>query len=407
MEKNKNNFSTLEKLSWQDIVDFLPDAAFVIDQDKKVVGWNHGMEDLTGVSRDSILGNGDYCYSIPFYGNRRPIMIDLVKVPDEEIEKNYDYVKREGNTLSAEVYLPTVFGGRGAFLWAKAWAIYDKNKNFIASLELIRDISEHKRSEAILKQDKEYFEQMVAQMTKKLVETEHQLVESKHLSELGALSAIVGHELRNPLGVISMAAFNIKKKLSNDNCFSLVEKNIDNIEKKVIEADRIINNLLFYSKIRKPKIESFNIYDLILECIQEVKLRFSSDDIKFIVDIKKIKDLFIEADSLQIKEVFINILSNAFEAIISKSGAVELKAIKDSNKNEISVSIKDNGLGIDDMVQANVFTPFFSTKPKGTGLGLAVSKQIVNFHRGRIVFESVKNQGTSFTIVLPIKSPLQ
>lgn len=408
MGRNKENSSVFWRLKWQDIVDFLPDAAFVIDKEKKVVGWNHGMEELTGVARNNILNQGNFAYAIPFYGERRPIMIDLVQTPDDEIEKNYKYVKRKGNTLMAEVYLPGVFRGKGAFLWAKAWAIYDKKKNFVAALEIIRDISEHKESEAILKKDKEYFEQMVSEMTKKLLETERQLVESKHLSELGALSAIVGHELRNPLGVMRMAAYNMRKKLANNSCGCLhvVEKNIANIEKKVTEADAIINNLLFYSKIRLPKIEKINIFNLLIECIKETKMRFSKENIKFKVNISKIRRQFIDADALQIKEVFINILSNAFEAIISKSGVVEISSKIDIKKNELYITVKDNGLGIDSLIQADVFTPFFSTKPKGTGLGLAVAKQLVNFHRGRIEFSSIKNRGTSFTIVLPIHSIL-
>ena len=89
-----------------DIIDFLPDATFVIDREKRVVAWNKAIEEMTGVKKEEILGKGDYAYAVPFYGEPRPITIDLLFERNEEMEKTYGHVQREGSKLSMEVYVP-------------------------------------------------------------------------------------------------------------------------------------------------------------------------------------------------------------------------------------------------------------------------------------------------------------
>ena len=75
-----------------DIIEFLPDATFVIDRESKVIAWNKAIEEMTGVKKEEIIGKGDYAYSVPFYGKPRPLLVDLLTVPQEEIEVQYSYV---------------------------------------------------------------------------------------------------------------------------------------------------------------------------------------------------------------------------------------------------------------------------------------------------------------------------
>jgi PAS domain S-box-containing protein len=130
-----------------DIIDFLPDATFVIDQDKKVIAWNRAIEEMSGARKEDILGQGDYAYALPFWGERRPIIIDLIGVEDPEFESKYTYVQRQGNTLYAEVYVPSMFGGRGAEVWVMASPLLDSEGNQVGAIESIRDITERKRLE--------------------------------------------------------------------------------------------------------------------------------------------------------------------------------------------------------------------------------------------------------------------
>ncbi len=128
------------------IIDFLPDATFVIDLDGRVIAWNNAMEALTGIPAESILGKGNYEYALPFYKERRPILIDLVLMPEIEIEKKYDTVERIGNTLVVDIFIQDFRPG-GVFLWAKASPLFDSQGHISGAIETIRDITDRKRAE--------------------------------------------------------------------------------------------------------------------------------------------------------------------------------------------------------------------------------------------------------------------
>jgi len=132
-----------------DILNFLPDAMLAIDNEGRVIAWNDAIERMTGVSAGDILGKGDYEYSLPFYGERRPILIDLLLSEHPEIEKRYDYVHRHGDRLTTEVFSPLLFMGKGAYLWGTATPLYDPDSNRIGAVEVIRDITERKQTEAL------------------------------------------------------------------------------------------------------------------------------------------------------------------------------------------------------------------------------------------------------------------
>jgi len=144
-----------------DIVDFLPDATFVIDQDKKVIAWNRAAEEMTGTRKENILGQGDYAYAIPFYGERRPITVDLIGAEDSEWKSKYEYVRKQGNTLFTEVFVQRVFGGRGADLWVMASPLLDSQGDRVGAIESIRDITERKRAEAAIRESEERFRSVV------------------------------------------------------------------------------------------------------------------------------------------------------------------------------------------------------------------------------------------------------
>jgi PAS domain S-box-containing protein len=133
-----------------DIIDFLPDATFVIDLGGKVIAWNRTIEEITGVRKEAILGKGDYAYAVPFYGEPRPILIDLVFVEESEVKLQYDYVRREEGTFYGETFVPFVYSGKGAFLWGKASPLFDKDGNIVGAIESIHDISGLKHLEEIV-----------------------------------------------------------------------------------------------------------------------------------------------------------------------------------------------------------------------------------------------------------------
>lgn len=128
----------------KDIIDFLPDATFAINLEGKVIVWNRAVEEMTGVKAENILGKTDYEYALPFYGKRRPVMVDLVLKPDQKIERNYEKItKMQGDLLLAEV--STTVAGRKAFLWGKASPLYDSKGIIVGAIETIRDITDRKQ----------------------------------------------------------------------------------------------------------------------------------------------------------------------------------------------------------------------------------------------------------------------
>jgi len=129
-----------------DIIDFLPDATFVVDSQGQVIVWNKAIERMTGVKARDILGKGNYEYSLPFYGKRRPILIDLVINQDNIVEKEYLTFEKREKVLVGESFCPGV-GQTGAFLFGTASPLYDSSGNIVGAIESIRDVTERKRAE--------------------------------------------------------------------------------------------------------------------------------------------------------------------------------------------------------------------------------------------------------------------
>ncbi len=133
-------------------IEFLTDAMFVIDQDKRIVAWNHACEVMTGVRKEGLLGQGDYAYAEPFYGERRPMLIDLLDLPSPEVEAFYKNVRRRGDALCAETFVPHLKGGQGAHVWGEASPLFDRKGRRCGAFEVIRDVTEQKRVEQALRE---------------------------------------------------------------------------------------------------------------------------------------------------------------------------------------------------------------------------------------------------------------
>ena len=149
---------------FSDIIDFLPDATFVIDRAGKVIAWNRGIEEMTGVRHRDILGKGDYLYGVPFYGKPRPILIDLVIKNEPDFIKAYNITDRKGNSLCAEVFASCIYHGRGAHLWGSASTLFNAAGNLIGAIESIRDITGRKTLESELRDREAELEERTVQL---------------------------------------------------------------------------------------------------------------------------------------------------------------------------------------------------------------------------------------------------
>ncbi|MCL6449445.1 MAG: diguanylate cyclase [Armatimonadetes bacterium] len=145
-ERSVERLSLLER-----IVDSLPDATLAVDREGKVLVWNRAMEEMTGVKRDEMLDRGEYAYAVPFYGEKRPILVNLLLGNGKEWEQEYEKIERKGHILVGEGFAPFACGGRGLYFWTLVAPIYDDKGNLLGAVQCIRDISERKKIEEELR----------------------------------------------------------------------------------------------------------------------------------------------------------------------------------------------------------------------------------------------------------------
>jgi len=157
------------------IIDFLPDATFVIDKEGKVIAWNRAIETMTEVQAKDILGKGNYEYAIPFYGERRPVLIDLALQHVKEIEDKYAHIERKDEALEGEAYMPNMKEG-AVYLHGKAAVLYDSAGHLYGAIESIRDITERKNGEQTRERLVKELESKNAEMERFTYTVSHDLI---------------------------------------------------------------------------------------------------------------------------------------------------------------------------------------------------------------------------------------
>ena len=135
-----------------DIIDFLPDATFVVDREGTVIAWNRAMEAMSGVKKEDILGKGDHAHAIALYGHPRAMMADLLLHNDARMKSSYAHLERKGNTFFGEAHVPSIHGGKGGHVWGMASLLFDRRGDIVGAIESIRDITDRKEMESALRQ---------------------------------------------------------------------------------------------------------------------------------------------------------------------------------------------------------------------------------------------------------------
>lgn len=241
-----------------------------------------------------------------------------------------------------------------------------------------------------------------------LERTQEQLVRSERLAAIGQLASVVGHELRNPLGVITNAHYLLRSALERDHANPDAVRHLTTAEREVGAATLIVGDLLDYARARAPVTTPVDVVDLITEVLTVLP-----PPAEITVTREDAPDLPpVQADRDQLRQVLLNLLSNGYEAIVSAAQAGQPAATgpnggtvtirTSANGDKVSIAVVDTGIGMDDETRAQVFEPFFSRRTRGTGLGLAVTRRIVDSHEGVIHIDSVEGEGTTFTVEFPV-----
>jgi len=226
---------------------------------------------------------------------------------------------------------------------------------------------------------------------KKLLQ--ERLITSEKLSTIGLLASVVGHEIRNPLGVIRNSACFLSMKLK-DNTDEKVVKHLKILEREVNSANLIISDLLDFARKKLPALELTDLNNVVMDVLSSI---FIPENIKVTTELCEIPPMLFDRE--QIRRAFLNLTLNAVQAM-PEGGKLLVQTSK--HFDSVEIAFTDTGVGISKENMEKLFTPLFSTKAKGIGLGLSICKQIVDGHDGNITVQGSVGEGSTFTVKLPM-----
>ena len=366
------------------IIEFLPDATFVVDKDMNILAWNRAMEELTGVVKGEMIGQGSRACSVPLYGQQRKQLLDLLDTDDHELEASYQKIQRKGSSLYVETFAPKVYGGTGAHIWAIAAPLYDSTGVRIGAVEVIRDITGRKRMEEELQEAKEAADRA-------------NRAKSEFLANMS-------HEIRTPLnGIQGLSHLLLDTPLSPKQ-----KEYLHKILSSSKSLMRVLNDILDYSKIEAGQMgleQSPLCIDAVLARVSDLFSVIAGEKgLTLVFEVDPILPDCCVGDELRLGQVLNNLVGNAIK--FSGQGEIRIR-IEPIEMTEtellLSFSVRDTGIGISEENLGRLFTPFSQADSSttrrfgGTGLGLSISKRIVGLMGGEISAESEPGKGSTFT----------
>ena len=226
-------------------------------------------------------------------------------------------------------------------------------------------------------------------------------LQTEKLSALGRMAAGIAHEINNPLAGILLYSTNLLKKAPEE---GPIKEGLEIITQETLRCKTIIQDLLEFSRENEPRMVSSNINNVINKALQLLGNEFRLRHIRLETDIsKQVPEILL--DEAQVEQIFVNLFLNAIQAIEGK-GTITIRSYVSPDRRNVNIEVSDTGCGIPPEHMTRIFEPFFSTKAKGTGLGLAVTYGIVQKHGGHISAFSQPGQGARFTVELPIPSEI-
>ncbi len=316
---------------------------------------------------------------------------ELYDLKDPQNECSALRTLQSGQLERGESFAYDIHGQR-KFFQLVTMPIKDDDGEIVQIVELTLDITERKQAEQILQDHSTQLEAMVEERTRELRDAQERMMRQERLAALGEMSGGVGHELRNPLGVITNAVYYLKTVMPDAE--EKVQEYLDIISAEAFGAEKIVSDLLNFARIQPADQQASSVSDLVSrvldKCIPpdnvEVTTHYDPD----------LPDLWV--DPQQIMQVLSNLITNAYQAM-PEGGGLAINA--QANKNQVKISLADTGQGISAENMPKLFEPLYTTKTRGVGLGLAVCKNLIQANQGSIEVESIEGQGSTFSITLP------
>jgi PAS domain S-box-containing protein len=376
-----------EKEKLQAILDNVPSGFLLLDENCQILSASAAIKNICGLDNKKVLGkkcfeifpNNSFCKNCPIQG-------------DKKLAEISTFIETEINPHGEQIYIEHI---------SIPLKLNGHHQSF---LEILTDISERKK-------------------------IEENLLKTEKFAATGEMAAVIAHEMRNSLTSVKMILqLQRESKISKDDLSSL-----EVAIRSIYHMEEIVNNLLRFARPTPFEFNIENINQVIEESLLFVQPQFEK---KKIIIRKKLQanlqDFYLDISHM--KETFINIFLNSLQAIQYKGeiiihsslfrlpktiedyayskdnhGGAEgrgYKIIIKERTTAVRIDIKDNGIGIPKNNLTKIFDPFFTTKLDGTGLGLAMAKRIINQHGGIIQVESESNEGTTFSIILPIQNKI-
>lgn len=327
----------------ENILQSIPSGVVSIDNDMKIRSINHSAERILGTRLIDAIGRD-------FRGIFGGPLISILEEHRTITRAEYPYTTKDGRTI---------------WLGVTTSQLRNKQGDIIGTLFIFTDLTDIKALQEEVKL-------------------------RERLSQLGEMSAGIAHELRNSMSVISGYAKLLSRNIDADSTSS-----VESILAEIKSMDRIISELLSFAK---PTILNKTTIDL-NRLIEETAMAVAGcrDSINLFINAGD--KVFIEADETLLRQALTNLLINAVEAM-PEGGMLDVEI--QSHGDMAIIKIKDTGKGISDDVRARIFLPFFTTKEKGFGLGLALVQKIIVAHNGRVEFESKDGEGSTFKVSIPL-----
>ncbi|MCX8126467.1 MAG: ATP-binding protein, partial [Dehalococcoidia bacterium] len=378
------------------IIDFLPDAAFVIDREGKVTYWNRAIENMTGVRAQDIVGKGDYEHALAFRGERVPSLADYAMNAPGEIPSRYPGAVNRNGVWLADVYLPKLRGG--AWLALAAGLLRDDEGMVVGAIETLRDITAVKETEAALRAAKENADRMNRQLEQAMSHANRMAIEAALANEAkSAFLATMSHEIRTPMnGIIGMTGLLLDTELTPEQ-----RQYAETVRASAEALLGIINDILDFSKIEAGKMElektTFNLLDVIEGVVDIVALKAQEKGLELGYVVAPDVPEWLEGDAGRLRQILTNLVGNAIKFTHKGEVAVRVnvKERRDS-KVKLYFEVRDTGIGIPEDKLGSLFRPFTqvdaSTTRKygGTGLGLSIARSLAEAMGGEIGVQSVE-----------------
>ena len=362
--------STGDAAGWPELVADSADAIWAVDADDRIVAWNRGAEELFGYSAEEIVGESvERLIPEDLLAEREP---ERLRKALRELGSVRDYqtrrLKKDGSEV--EVSLTSTLARNGS-------------SNSLAASTIVRDLSQRRQ-------------------------VERQVVESEKLVTLGQLASSVAQEIGAPLTTIGIILENLKKSHAGD---ADVERQVVTAVEQLNRIARLTHGLVELAKPGELNLELLHVRDVVERVLELLGASLKRANVH--VEMQAPEHLpRVLADAGQLQQVFLNLLMNAQRALQSKGGgSVRIRAqltrglpvVGRPLRQVIKFDVADDGPGIEPTDLHYVFAPFFS-RSGGSGLGLALAKQIIHAHGGTIEATSTLGDGAIFTILLPVES---